>query len=139
MRGPRFFVAVGLLAILAGPGAAPPGFAQPGNAAASAAESAAGAEIETVLSRYCQACHNRRSTVGRETGLAFDALDVGGVAGDAERWEHVVRRLRNGSMPPAGRGRRRRPTNGSRRGWRRGSTPRRTPIRIRAAQRFCTA
>ena len=103
MRGKRFLVVVGLLAALVGPGAASPGFAQPGNAAVSAGESGASAEIQAVLTRYCQACHNQRSTVGRETGLAFDVLDVGGIAGDAERWEHVVRRLRNGSMPPAGR------------------------------------
>ena len=103
MRGPRFLVVVGLLAAFVGPGAAPPGFAQPGNAAVSSGESGGNADIQAVLSRYCQACHNQRSTIGRDTGLAFDALDVGEVGRDAERWEHVVRRLRNGSMPPAGR------------------------------------
>ena len=103
LLGPRLVVVVGLLAAFLGPATARPGLAQPRNAAVPAGESGGGAEIEAVLSRYCQACHNRRSTVGRETGLAFDVLDVGGIAGDAERWEHVVRRLRNGSMPPAGR------------------------------------
>ena len=103
MRGPRFAAAAWLAAGLVVPGLAQPGFAQPENAAVSAGESGGSAEIQAVLARYCQACHNRRSTVGRETGLAFDVLDVGGVAGDAERWEQVVRRLRNGSMPPAGR------------------------------------
>ena len=103
LLGPRLVVVVGLLAALLGPATTRPGLAQPENAAVPAGESGGGAEIEAVLSRYCQACHNRRSTVGRETGLAFDVLDVGGLARDAERWEHVVRRLRNGSMPPAGR------------------------------------
>ena len=113
MPGPRFVAVAWLLVGLGGPGLAQPGFAQPADGAATATAGERGAatagsavgdtEIEAVLSRYCQACHNQRSTVGRETGLAFDALDVGDVAGDAERWEHVVRRLRNGSMPPAGR------------------------------------
>ena len=103
LQGPRLLVVVGLLAAFMGAATARPGLAQPENAAVSAGESGGGAEVEAVLSRYCQACHNQRSTVGRETGLAFDALDVGEIAGDAERWEHVVRRLRNGSMPPAGR------------------------------------
>ena len=113
MPGPRFVAVAWLLAGLGGPGLAQPGLAQPADGAATtttgerAAATAGGAvegpEIQAVLSRYCQACHNQRSAVGRETGLAFDALDVGEVAGDAERWEHVVRRLRNGSMPPAGR------------------------------------
>ena len=101
--GSRFLMAAGLLAGLVGPGQVQPGFAQPGGAAVAASASVAGTEIQEVLARYCQACHNQRSTVGRETGLAFDALDIGAVAPDAQRWEHVVRRLRNGSMPPAGR------------------------------------
>ncbi len=103
LLGPRFLVVVGLLAAVMGPAAARPGFAQPENLAASAGESGGSAEVRAVLSRYCRVCHNQRSTVGRETGLAFDVLDVGEIADDAERWEHVVRRLRNGSMPPAGR------------------------------------
>ena len=88
--GARLLVVVGLLAAVAGPWAALPGFAQPGGAAAGPGPSVEGPEVQAVLSRYCQACHNRRSTVGRETGLAFDALDAGEIAADAERWEHVV-------------------------------------------------
>ena len=103
LLGPRFLVVVGLLVACMGPATALPGFAQPENLAVSAGESGGSANIQALLRRYCQACHNQRSTVGRETGLAFDVLDAGEIAGDAERWEHVVRRLRNGSMPPAGR------------------------------------
>ncbi len=103
LLGPRFLVVVGLLVACMGPATARPGFAQPENLAVSAGESGGSADIQALLRRYCQACHNQRSTVGRETGLAFDVLDAGEIAGDAERWEHVVRRLRNGSMPPAGR------------------------------------
>ena len=105
MRGSRFVVAAWLLAGFVSPGAAEQfGVAPPGGAEQDVG-AVEGPEIQAVLARYCQACHNQRSTVGRETGLAFDALDVGAIAGDAERWEHVVRRLRNGSMPPAGRSR----------------------------------
>ena len=115
IRGPRLLVTAWLLAGLVGPGLGQPGFARPGGAAAGAGPPVADPEIRAVLTRYCQGCHNQRSTVGRETGLAFDALDLdlAVFAADAERWEHVVRRLRNGSMPPAGRGRRRAPTTGS--------------------------
>ena len=110
IRGPRLLVTAWLLAGLVGPGLGQPGFAQPGGAAAGAGPPVADPEIRAVLTRYCQGCHNQRSTVGRETGLAFDALDLDAFAADAERWEQVVRRLRNGSMPPAGRPR---PTAGT--------------------------
>ncbi len=102
--GSRFVAAAWLLAGVVGAGSGTPAGAQPGGGGAAAAgASGGGARIRAVLTRYCQGCHNQRSTVGRETGLAFDTLDLGAVARDAERWEHVVRRLRNGSMPPAGR------------------------------------
>ena len=39
----------------------------------------------------------------RAAGLALDSLDLGTVGADAEQWEKVVRKLRTGAMPPAGR------------------------------------
>ena len=39
----------------------------------------------------------------RTAGLALDSLDVTKVGEDAEFWEKVVRKLRTGAMPPAGR------------------------------------
>ena len=87
-----------MLASVAGPG-----LAQPASSPAPGGAAAAGAEVQAVLQRYCQGCHNERSAVGRDTGVTLDTLDAGRVAGDAERWERVVGRLRNGSMPPAGR------------------------------------
>ena len=53
-----------------------------------------------VLQRYCFACHNDRARTG---GLALDVLDMVHVEQDPEVWEAVVRKLRTGAMPPAGR------------------------------------
>ena len=53
-----------------------------------------------VLQEYCFSCHNERREVG---GLALDALDMTHVAERADVWERVVRKLRTGAMPPAGR------------------------------------
>ena len=49
---------------------------------------------------YCFSCHNERLTTA---GLALDLLDLSDVGRDAEVWEEVVRKLRSGAMPPAGR------------------------------------
>jgi hypothetical protein len=42
-------------------------------------------------------CHNTRLKTG---GLALDALDLAKIGEDADVWEHVVRKLRVGAMPP---------------------------------------
>ena len=68
-----------------------------------------------LLDRYCVACHNERVVAGRggaasplaaqlrSVGLTLDTLDLSNVGRDAETWETVVRKLRAGAMPPAGR------------------------------------
>ena len=68
-----------------------------------------------LLDRYCVACHNERVVQGRggaasplaaqlrAVGLTLDTLDLNDVGRDAETWEKVVRKLRAGAMPPAGR------------------------------------
>ncbi len=61
---------------------------------------ATAAEGRALLDRYCVACHNERT---RTAGLTLDRMDLSRVGGDAAVWEHVVRRLRSGAMPPAGR------------------------------------
>ena len=53
-----------------------------------------------VLRRYCFACHNART---RTAGLALDTLDMVQAGQHPEVWEAVVRKLRTGAMPPAGR------------------------------------
>jgi hypothetical protein len=59
-----------------------------------------GSEPRALLNRYCITCHNQKT---RTAGLALDTMDVSRVGEHAEVWERVVRKLRGGLMPPAGR------------------------------------
>jgi hypothetical protein len=52
-----------------------------------------------VLDKYCVVCHNQRA---KTAGLMLDTLDLDQVGGHAEIWEKVVRKIRTGTMPPAG-------------------------------------
>ena len=77
---------------------------------------------QALLQRYCVPCHNERIVRGqaptesprvsqlRAAGLTLDTLDLSDLAADAEAWERVVRKLRGGVMPPAGRPRPDQPT-----------------------------
>ncbi len=60
----------------------------------------AAAPQRALLDRYCVTCHNERLNTG---GLALDRLDPADVGAAPARWEAVVRKLRAGMMPPAGR------------------------------------
>jgi mono/diheme cytochrome c family protein len=53
-----------------------------------------------VVQKYCLTCHNEKVKSG---GLALDKLNPDDVAPDPAVWENVVRKLRSGAMPPAGR------------------------------------
>ncbi len=61
---------------------------------------AAAAPERDLLDRYCVACHNERL---RTADLLLDGIDIEQVAANAEVLEKVVRKLRSGQMPPAGR------------------------------------
>ena len=53
--------------------------------------------------QYCGTCHNSRGkSDATATGVVLDAPDLTTIAEHGEMWEKVVRRLRAGSMPPAG-------------------------------------
>ncbi len=53
-----------------------------------------------LVDEYCVACHNDRLQTG---GLSLESLDIRDVATNAEILEKVVRKLRDGEMPPEGR------------------------------------
>ena len=101
----------GAAALVAGCALAP----APAAAAPPAGGEAAAASVAATLDRYCVTCHNERVVTGRgaapsmlvsqlrAAGLAFDTLDVSRVAGDADAWERVIRKLEARTMPPAGR------------------------------------
>ena len=90
--------------------------AQQAAAASTGAEPPAGvAAHRALLDRYCVTCHNQQVVDGegrpasplvgqlRAVGLTLDTLDLADVGGHAAEWERVVRKLRGGVMPPAGR------------------------------------
>jgi hypothetical protein len=57
------------------------------------------AAATAVLDEYCVACHNAIDWAGN---LRLDDKSPDNVAPDAETWEHVVRKVQTGMMPPAG-------------------------------------
>ena len=77
--------------------AAPPG---PPPGAAGEQAPAPAPPARELFDRYCVTCHNERL---RTAGLLLDRLDVSRVHANAETLEKVVRKLRSGQMPPAGR------------------------------------
>src|SRR5262249_25467717 len=89
----RTFRLAGLLLMIA----SPLGFTHP--ATFEAKQRRAGAQ--TVLKLYCLSCHNQQMKQRGSVPIAFDTLDVSNVGGDA-KWEMVVRKMRGGVMPPAG-------------------------------------
>jgi mono/diheme cytochrome c family protein len=53
---------------------------------------------QALVNRYCVTCHNSRLRTG---GLSLDIRDATKVGDAPEIWEHVVRKLRAGAMPPS--------------------------------------
>ncbi len=58
---------------------------------------------EALLQRYCLTCHNERLAARGTVPVALSTADLADVPGNADVWEKVIRKLRTGSMPPAGR------------------------------------
>jgi hypothetical protein len=86
-------------AICLGLAAAPAAQAQEGHSPALEEALAEVAEQWPVLETTCIECHNFEEWAG---GVAFDTMDPAAVPQDAEIWEHAVRKLRGGLMPPPG-------------------------------------
>jgi Protein of unknown function (DUF1592)/Protein of unknown function (DUF1588)/Protein of unknown function (DUF1585)/Protein of unknown function (DUF1587)/Protein of unknown function (DUF1595)/Cytochrome C oxidase, cbb3-type, subunit III len=57
------------------------------------------AENEATIKGYCLECHNSAEQVGN---MSLEPLDLAKVGTKPEQWEHVVRKLRAGVMPPSG-------------------------------------
>src|SRR4051794_36796770 len=82
--------------------------AQPAAAGASSRPQPAGSSAAMptpsadLLRQYCVSCHNDRMK-GNFGNLSLEGVDPGTVSGHAEVLEKVVRKLRKGQMPPAGR------------------------------------
>ena len=95
----RRVAAVVLVSLLVAPAAV--GLAG-GQEASSDLSAAHGAELRTLLDRYCVSCHNDRLSTA---GLSLDAtvVDPSNPAGDPALWERVVAKIRAGSMPPPAR------------------------------------
>jgi mono/diheme cytochrome c family protein len=60
---------------------------------------AAAAAHRVTLDQYCVACH---STALKTAGLDLETLDTTNLDRDGAIWEKLLRKLRNGEMPPAG-------------------------------------
>jgi mono/diheme cytochrome c family protein len=55
--------------------------------------------VRPVVQKYCAGCHNERL---HTAGLVLDKLDMEHVAPDQAVWERVIKKMRAGTMPPAG-------------------------------------
>jgi mono/diheme cytochrome c family protein len=74
-----------------------------GDRAPGSAGSSVAPEARRLLDQYCVGCHSSRATgLAVSTGVVLDAADVNSIARHPELWEKVVRRMRAGTMPPAG-------------------------------------
>jgi mono/diheme cytochrome c family protein len=67
---------------------------------ATARQADAVAANQATIQKYCVGCHNEKVKSG---GLTLSTLDLSRAAGNADVWEHVIRKVRTGAMPPAGR------------------------------------
>jgi hypothetical protein len=54
---------------------------------------------QDVINRYCLGCHNAKTKAG---DLVLDPTQFNRIADHRPTWENVVKKLRSGTMPPAG-------------------------------------
>ena len=73
--------------------------AQAAQAPVAKSQGSPAAAERAVVNRYCVTCHNQKV---KTAGLMLDKADIENVPAGAELWEKVIRKLRTGSMPPAG-------------------------------------
>jgi mono/diheme cytochrome c family protein len=82
-----------------GAAASPAAGARPVNAAPvrGAASPVSAQKARALLDQYCVTCHSDRL---KTANLSLQGQDLANVAGHAELWEKVIRKLRAGVMPP---------------------------------------
>ena len=73
--------------------------ARPGAVAALAEAQSVPESPSQILDTYCVRCHNERLNTA---GLALDVANVEAPETNPSVWERVIRRVRTGTMPPAG-------------------------------------
>ncbi|MCE2540219.1 MAG: DUF1587 domain-containing protein [Acidobacteria bacterium] len=95
----RVLVLLGVWAVCLAPAA----LAGPAQEAEAAGPESPVAAHEALLQRYCLTCHNERLAARGTVPIALRTGDLADVPGTADVWEKVIRKLRTGSMPPAGR------------------------------------
>ena len=96
MRGRRILLAAAAVSGFLCPGAVPRAAAEAGGQ-----DAESGAELlRNTVRRYCIACHDDRTATA---GLSLQGVDAGRAAAQAPILEKVLRKLRAGEMPPAGR------------------------------------
>ena len=61
------------------------------------------AQARAFMKQYCLGCHTEAAKQRGTVPVALDTLDVANLSRDAHTWETVVRKMRAGVMPPAGR------------------------------------
>ena len=71
----------------------------PASAQRAPSANAVAAPDRALLIQYCVTCHNQRL---KTADLALETLDIANVSANQELIERVVRKLRNGQMPPEG-------------------------------------
>ena len=99
MNGPRV-LRVGWIALVCAAWGSLPAASAPQQPLPGSAIPFSSPQARAVLDRYCVTCHNTRL---KTAGLALDVVDLTETAAEAEVLEKIVRKLRKGDMPPAGR------------------------------------
>ena len=74
-----------------------------GELQAAGAAQASAASARALLDRYCVTCHNDAQRQRGGIPISLQTVDMADVGANASVWENVVRKLRAGMMPPAGR------------------------------------
>ncbi len=87
------------------------------------------AKNEATIRHYCFDCHNYEEQTG---GMTLEPLDLHAVKKDPEKWEHVVRKLRAGMMPPPKEPRPDHGTYAALAGWLEGELDRDAPLKLPA-------